>query len=85
MQLAKYCLDTAATAPTGIAPALLMMPPDRPLYGMGFGVQCSTESALEANKEAVFEYETLLRSQRDAIGQSVLSLLPVVVATLGKW
>ena len=63
---------------------LLMMPPDLPVYGMGCGVQCSTEPSLEANKEAVLEYETLLRSQRDAIGQSVLSLLPVVVATLGK-
>ena len=85
MQLAKYCSDTVATAPLGTAPALLMMPPDRPVYGMGCGVQCSTEPTLEANKEAVLEYETLLRSQRDAIGQSVLSLLPVVVATLGKW
>lgn len=51
----------------------------------GCGVRCSTESTLEANEEAVLEYQTLLRSQRDAIGHSVLSLLPVVVATLGKW
>lgn len=85
VQLVKYCFDTVVTALTGIAPALLMMPPDRPVYGMGCGVQCSTGSTLEANKEAVLEYETLLRSQRDAVGQSVLSLLPVVVATLGKW
>ena len=83
-QLAKLYLDTAATAPTGMAPALHMVPPDHLVYGADCGVPCSTESTMEANKKAVLEYEGLSRSQRDAIGRNVLSLFPAAAARLKK-
>ena len=75
-QLARLYLDTAATAPTGIAPALHMVSADHLVYGADCGVPCSTESTMEANRKAVLEYEGLLKIQRDAIGRNVLSLLP---------
>ncbi|KAF6218732.1 hypothetical protein HO133_005274 [Letharia lupina] len=83
-QLARLYLDTAATAPTGMAPALHMVPPDHLVYGADCGVPCSTESTMEANKKAVLEYEGLSRSQRDAIGRNVLSLFPAAAARLEK-
>lgn len=83
-QLAKLYLDTAATAPTGMAPALHMVSPDHLVYGADCGVPCSTESTMEANKKAILEYEGLTRSQRDAIGRNVLSLFPAAAARLEK-
>ena len=59
VQLAKSCLDTAATAPTGIAPALLMMPPEQLVYCTNCGVQSPTEPILKVNKQAVLDYEAL--------------------------
>ena len=83
-QLARLYLDTAATAPTGMAAALHMVSPDHLVYGADCGVPCSTESTMEANKKAVLEYEGLSRSQRDAIGRNVLSLFPAAAARLEK-
>ncbi|CAF9937781.1 hypothetical protein IMSHALPRED_000543 [Imshaugia aleurites] len=83
-QLARLYLDTAATAPTGMAPALHMVSPDHLVYGADCGVPCSTESTMEANKKAVLEYEGLSRSQRDAIGRNVLSLFPAAASRLEK-
>ena len=83
-QLASLYLDTAATAPTGMAPALHMVSPNHLVYGADCGVPCSTESTMEANKKAVLEYEGLSRSQRDAIGRNVLSLFPTAAKRLEK-
>lgn len=83
-QLASLYLDTAATAPTGMAPALHMVPPDHLVYGADCGVPCSTESTMEANRKAVLEYEGLSKRQRDAIGRNVLSLFPAAAARLEK-
>lgn len=83
-QLAKLYLDTAATAPTGMAPALHMVSPNHLVYGADCGVPCSTEATMEANKRAVLEYEGLSRSQRDAIGRNVLSLFPAAATRLEK-
>lgn len=83
-QLAKLYLDTAATAPTGMAPALHMVSPDHLVYGADCGVPCSTELTMEANKREVLEYEGLSKEQRDAIGRNVLSLFPAAAARLEK-
>lgn len=83
-QLASLYLDTAATAPTGMAPALHMVPPDHLVYGADCGVPCSTESTMEANRKAVLEYEGLSKRQRNAIGRNVLSLFPAAAARLEK-
>ena len=83
-QLRRLYLDTAATAPTGIAPALYVVAPDHLVYGADCGVPCSTEVIMGANKRALLEYEGLSRSQRDAIGRNELSLFPAVGERLGK-
>ena len=84
-QLARLYLDTAATAPTGIAPALHMVSADHLVYGADCGVPCSTESTMEANRRAVLEYEGLSKGQRGAIGRNVLSLLPAAAKRLGEY
>lgn len=83
-QLAKLYLDTAATAPTGIALALHMVPADHLVYGADCGVPCSTEATMEANRKAVLEFEGLSTSQCNAIGRNVLSLFPAAAERLGK-
>ena len=84
-QLAKLYRDTAATAPTGMAPALHMVSADHLLYGADCGAPCSTESTMEANRKVVLEYEGLLKGQCDAIGRDVLSLLPAAAKRLEKY
>ena len=84
-QLARLYLDTAATAPTGIAPALHMVPADHLVYGADCGVPCSTESTMEANRKAVLEYEGLSKVQRNAIGRNILLLLPAAAKRLEEY
>ena len=83
-QLGRFYLDTAASAPTGIAPALYMVTPDHLVYGADCGAPCSAEATMEANRRAVLEYEGLSTSQRDAIGRNVLSLFPAAAKRLKK-
>ena len=83
-QLAGLYLDTAAIAPTGMAPALHMVSPDHLVYGADCGVPCSTESTMEANKKAVLDYDGLSKEQRDAIGRNVLSLFPAATGRLER-
>lgn len=81
-QLASLYLDTAATAPTGIAPALHMVSADHLVYGADCGVPCSTEATMEANRKAVLEFEGLSQEQRTAIGRNVLALFPAAAQRL---
>ncbi len=83
-QLGRLYLDTAATAPTGMAPALHMVPPDHLVYGADCGVPCSTELTMEANRKAVLEYEGLSLSQREDIGRNALCLFPAAAKRLDK-
>ena len=83
-QLSRFYLDTASTAPTGMAPALYMVPADHLVYGADCGVPSSTESTMEANKKAVLDYDGLSEGQRFAIGRNVLSLFPVAAARLDR-
>ena len=83
-QLSRLYLDTAATAATGMAPALYMVPADHLVYGTDCGVPSSTESTREASKKAVLNYDGLSENQRFAIGRNVLSLFPVAAARLDR-
>ena len=40
---------------------------------------------MEANRRAVLEYEGLLKTQRDAIGRKVISLLPAAAKRSEKF
>ncbi|MCJ1432012.1 hypothetical protein MMC27_001368 [Xylographa pallens] len=83
-QLGKLFLDTAATAPTGLAPALLMVAPDHIVYGADCGVPCSTTETMEENRMKVLGYGGLEQREREAIGRNVLKLFPNAAARLEK-
>ena len=82
MQLKGLYLDTAATAPSGLAPALMMTTPDHIVYGADCGVPCSSESTMERNKQAVLEYSGFVGEQAEAVGSNVLRLFPRAAARL---
>ena len=82
MQLKGLYLDTAATAPSGLAPALMMTTPDHIVYGADCGVPCSSESTMERNKQAVLEYGGFAGEQAEAVGSNVLKLFPRAAARL---
>ncbi|KAK7229518.1 hypothetical protein V2G26_001688 [Clonostachys chloroleuca] len=81
-QLSSLYLDTAASCPSGLGPALEMTSPSHIVYGADCGVACSTEETMEANKAALLSYERLSEAEIDAIGTNVLSLFPRVAARL---
>lgn len=83
-QLSRLYLDTAATAPTGMAAALQMVAPDHLVYGADCGVPCSTERTMEANKEAVLVFKGLNWAQKQAVGRNVLRLFPAAAKRLEK-
>ncbi|WP_240437632.1 amidohydrolase family protein [Sciscionella marina] len=84
-QLAGLYLDTAATG-TGhsLAPALAMTSPEHLVYGSDSGVPCSTETTLEANRQALADFTGLPREQRAAIGHNALRLFPAAVARIDR-
>ena len=75
-QLSRLYLDTAATAPTGLAPALHMVAPNHIVYGDDCGVPCSTDETMEENRMKVLGYEGLEKAKVEAIGRNVLKLFP---------
>ncbi|MCJ1474622.1 hypothetical protein MMC13_003282 [Lambiella insularis] len=81
-QLGRLYLDTAATAPTGLAPALHMVAPDHLVYGADCGVPCSTEETMEENRMKVLAYTGLSTEDREAIGRNVLRLFPKAAGRL---
>ena len=69
-------LDTAATSPTTLGPALAMTTYDHLVYGSDCGVPCTTEITMEVNLEALFSYAGLTREQIESIGHNALRLFP---------
>ncbi|CAI6049915.1 unnamed protein product [Clonostachys chloroleuca] len=52
-QISSIYVDTAASAETGMEPAVRMVGIEHVVYGADCGVPCSTERTMEENKEAV--------------------------------
>ena len=79
-QMRRLYLDTAATGfASSLAPALT---PDHLVYGSDSGVPCSTEETIEANKQALLEFDGLTRPQRAAVGRNAAALFPAAAARL---
>jgi predicted TIM-barrel fold metal-dependent hydrolase len=74
--LRRLYLDTAATMPTGLAPALLMTTPDHILYGSDSGVPCTTDATVDANLTALLEFNGLTTERKHRIGRNALALFP---------
>jgi predicted TIM-barrel fold metal-dependent hydrolase len=74
--LRRLYLDTAATCPTTLGPALAMTSPDHLVYGSDCGVPCTTDATMEMNLEALLGYAGLTQEQIEAIGHNALRLFP---------
>ncbi|MGW4399067.1 amidohydrolase family protein [Amycolatopsis nivea] len=74
--LKRLYLDTAATAPTALGPAVAMVGADHLVYGSDCGVPCTTEATMDANLAAILGYEHLTVAEREAIGRNALVLYP---------
>ncbi len=80
-QLRGLFLDTAATCPTTLGPALAMTTHDHLVYGSDCGVPCTTDATMQANIEALFSYAGLTREQVEGIGHNALRLFPAAAGT----
>ena len=74
--LRRLYLDTAATAPTALGPALAMTTPDHLVYGSDCGVPCTTDATMNANIAALLGYTGLSKEALVAIGRNALRLFP---------
>ncbi|MTD54700.1 amidohydrolase family protein [Amycolatopsis pithecellobii] len=74
--LRRLYVDTAATMPTALAPALHMTTPDHILYGSDSGVPCTTDATVEANLIALLECGELTTDQKHRVGRNALALFP---------
>ncbi len=82
--LRRLYLDTAATCPTTLAPALAMTTHDRLVYGSDCGVPCTTDATMQVNLEALLSYAGLTREQIDEIGHNGLRLFPSAAERIRK-
>jgi 6-methylsalicylate decarboxylase len=82
--LRRLYLDTAATCPTTLGPALAMTTHDHLVYGSDCGVPCTTEATMRANLEALLGYAGLTREQIAGIGRNALRLFPAAAERMKK-
>lgn len=75
-QLGRLHVDTAATAATGMGPAVQMVGMQRVCYGSDCGVPCSTEATMERNREAVMSIEESLDMVPGTVGENAWKLFP---------
>lgn len=74
--LGKLCVDTAATAKTGLRPAIHMVGIENIIYGADCGVPCSTEATMAENQKDVVDIERSLFKNAGLIGQNGWDLFP---------
>ncbi|MBE7212785.1 MAG: amidohydrolase [Gluconacetobacter diazotrophicus] len=74
--LSRLFVDTAATMPTALAPALAMTGLDHVVYGSDCGVPCTSEDSMGANIAALRDRCGLTPEQVGFIGRNALTLFP---------
>ncbi len=82
--LHRLYLDTAATCPTTLAPALAMTTHDHLVYGSDCGVPCTTDATMQLNLEALLGYAGLTREQIEGIGRNALRLFPAAAERIQR-
>lgn len=75
-QLGQLLVDTAATAKTGLLPAMEMVGIDHVVYGSDCGVPCSNETTMEENKNDVKEFERNAGVEEGRIGRNGWNMFP---------
>lgn len=82
--LARLYVDTAATMPTALGPALAMTGLEHIVYGSDCGVPCSNDATMNANIAALYERTGLSPDQVQFIGRNALNLFPKAAARLQR-
>ncbi|KAI8631963.1 hypothetical protein F5Y19DRAFT_472849 [Xylariaceae sp. FL1651] len=80
-QLSHLYIDTAATCPCALGPAMYMTSPSHIVYGADCSVSCSTHGIVEANRLAILEYEGLSKEEIEAVGRNVVELFSKTAQT----
>ena len=75
-QLGNLYVDTAASATTGLVPALRLMGLDHCIYGSDCGVPCSSPEVMERNRQSVLKVEHEETGKHGKIGMNGWSLFP---------
>lgn len=75
-QLSRLFMDTAATAKTGLAPAVQMVGMRNVVYGADCGVPCSSEGTMEENRNDVLNYEKAKGVEEGFFGRNGWNLFP---------
>ncbi|KAF4627066.1 hypothetical protein G7Y89_g11091 [Cudoniella acicularis] len=75
-QLGRLYVDTAASAETGLAPALKMAGMHGCIYGADCGVPCSREATMEENRKSVLKIEREHGIEAGTIGNGGYDLFP---------
>ena len=82
-QLGRLYVDTAATASTGLAPAMKMVGVGHCIYGADCGVPCSTEATMEENRRDVLAIEEGMNGEPGKIGTNGWALFPEAAKRAG--
>lgn len=75
-QLGRLFADTAATAKTGLAPAVKMCDVERCVYGADSGVPCSTEVTIEENRNDILAFAKENKIPANIVGENGWELFP---------
>ncbi len=78
--LRRLYLDTAATMPTTLGPALAMTTHDHLVYGSDCGVPCTSDATMMVNIQALLSHGGLTAEQIEGIGHNALRLFPAAAA-----
>lgn len=74
--LSRLRVDTAATAKTGMCPAIEMVGVGNVIYGADCGVPCSTEATMAENQRDVEDIEARLFNETGIVGRNGWDLFP---------
>jgi 6-methylsalicylate decarboxylase len=83
-QLRSIWVDCAATAETGLQPAVKMVGPEHVVYGADCGVPCSSEETMEKNRKAIVQVSSELSMGPDTVGRNGWHLFPKAAARVEK-
>lgn len=75
-QMESLYFDTAATAATGMEPAIKLVGVKHIIYGSDCGVPCSTKATMEENRKAVFTITQNVTGDGNVIGMNGFELFP---------
>ncbi|RYP16752.1 hypothetical protein DL765_004929 [Monosporascus sp. GIB2] len=75
-QMARIYVDTAATAQTGMEPAIKMTGIEHVVYGADCGVPCSTEATMEENRRTVRAIAEKVTGDPEFVGMNGFDLFP---------